>query len=71
MSMILTGGAVGPNSIRFSRPAPAAVKGVALVNEAAFAEEITPVSEIAALEEFAPASEAPPVRETTPPAPSA
>jgi uncharacterized membrane protein len=57
MSMIMTGGAVGPNTIRFSRPAPAAAK------------EFTSVKEIAALDEFAPASEASPVGEITPPAP--
>jgi uncharacterized membrane protein len=59
MSMIMTGGAVGPNTIRFSRPAPVAVK------------ESTQVKKIAAREEFAPAREAPPVREITPPAPLA
>lgn len=46
MSMIMTGGAVGPNTIRFSRPAPQTVKSFAPASEGAFAEKITPVSEI-------------------------
>jgi len=42
MSMIMTGGAVGPNTIRFSRLAPAAVKEIVPAKETAAAKEITP-----------------------------